>query len=210
MKWVITGVLAVSAVAVFASGAMVPLKYDSEASAIVIHSEEGGDTPTAEAIARERAYMTFSNDGGGSAANLESAKEGGETSPAEAIAKERALMTFSNDSNKPDGGFYTTHGGCNAPRRPEIEHYDIAGAASLRFLESAYIHQVAASLEAADGKCTCELRFPSWDGAMNELNNRFAKLPDDESSAWVRDYAGTERSRLTREVGKLCKAQGVY
>lgn len=175
MKWVITGILAVSGAAALAGGTMILSNGDSEASAVAIQSKEGGDTPTVEAIAKERAFMTFSNDG-----------------------------------NKPDGGFYTTPGGCNAPRRPEIEHYDIAGAASLRFLESAYIHQVAASIEDADGKCTCELRFPSWDGAMNELNNRFAKLPDDESSAWVRDYAGTERSRLSREVRKLCKAQGVY
>lgn len=175
MKWVITGVLAVSAVAVFANGNMGPSNDDSEASAAAIQSNEGGDTPTAEAIAKERAFMTFSNDG-----------------------------------NKPDGGFYTTPGGCTAPRRPEIEHYDIAGAASLRFLESSYIHQVAASIEAAGGECTCELRFPSWDDAVDDLNNRFAKLPDDESSAWVRQFADQDRSRLTREVNKHCKAQGIY
>lgn len=210
MKWVITGVLAVSAVAVFANGNMGPSNDDSEASAAAIQSNEGGDTPTAEAIAKERAFMTFSNDGGGSANSMDQAKEVGEASPAEAIAKERAFMTFSNDGNKPDGGFYTTPGGCTAPRRPEIEHYDIAGAASLRFLESSYIHQVAASIEAAGGECTCELRFPSWDDAVDDLNNRFAKLPDDESSAWVRQFADQDRSRLTREVNKHCKAQGIY
>jgi hypothetical protein len=52
-------------------------------------------------------------------------------------------------------------------------------------LESAYIHPVAASIEEAGGKCTSELRFPSWDGAVDKLENRFAKLPDNESSALV-------------------------
>ena len=175
MKWVITGILAVSAAAALAGGTMILANDDSEASAAAIQSKEGGDMPTAEAIAKERAFMTFSNDG-----------------------------------NKPDGGFYTTPGGCDAPRPPKVEDHRIRGVGALRFMESSYLHQIAASLEAADGKCTCELRFPSWDGALDELENRFAKLPDDESSAWVRDYARTERSRLTREVDKLCKAQGVY
>ena len=210
MKWVITGILAVSGAAALAGGTMILANDDSEVSAAAIQSKEGGDMPTAEAIAKERAYMTFSNDGGGSPANMEPAKEGSETSAAEAIAKERAFMTFSNDGNKPDGGFYTTPGGCNAPRRPEIEHYDIAGAASLRFLESAYIHQVAASIEAADGKCTCELRFPSWDTAFKDMEERFMSLPDDDSSEWVRNYAISDHFRLKREVDKICKAQGIY
>lgn len=205
MKWVITGILAVSAAAALAGGTMILSNDDSEASATM--------TMPSEAM-EEAGYLTFSFSTGGSPVTLDPSKAQSDMPVDMAQANDPAgqpgYMTFSNDGNNPDGGFYTTHGGCNAPRRPEIEHYDIAGAASLRFLESAYIHQVAASIEAADGKCTCELRFPSWDGAMNELNNRFAKLPDDESSAWVRDYAGTERSRLTREVGKLCKAQGVY
>jgi hypothetical protein len=205
MKWVITGILAVSAAAALAGGTMILSNDDSEASATM--------TMPSEAMG-EAGYLTFSYNTSGSPVTVDQPKERSdkpvEMAQANDPAGQPGYMTFSNDGNKPDGGFYTTHGGCNAPRRPEIKHYDIAGAASLRFLESAYIHQVAASIEAADGKCTCELRFPSWGGAMNELNNRFAKLPDDESSAWVRDYAGTERSRLTREVGKLCKAQGVY
>ena len=205
MKWVITGILAVSGAAAMAGGYMTISNDNGEAPAAM--------TMPSEAM-EEAGYLTFSFSTGGSPVALDPSKAQSDMPVDMAQANDPAgqpgYMTFSNDGNKPDGGFYTTHGGCNAPRRPEIEHYDIAGAASLRFLESAYIHQVAASIEAADGKCTCELRFPSWDGAMNELNNRFAKLPDDESSAWVRDYAGTERSRLTREVGKLCKAQGVY
>ncbi|MFC3631714.1 hypothetical protein ACFOM8_20005 [Paracoccus angustae] len=175
MKWVITGILAVSAAAALAGGTMILSNDDSEASAVAIHS-----------------------------------KDGGETSPAEAIAKERAFMTFSNDGNKPDGGFYTTPGGCNAPRPPTVEDHRIQGASSLRFMESSYIHEVAANLEAADGKCTCELRFPSWDAAFKDMEERFMSLPDDESSEWVRDYARTDRSRLTREVDKICKVQGIY
>lgn len=175
MKWVITGILAVSAAAAFANGTIGPSNDDSEASPAMIQSKEGGSTPTAEAIAKERAFMTFSNEG-----------------------------------NKPDGGFYTTSGGCNAPRPPKVEDHRIRGASSLRFMESSYIHQVAASLEAADGKCTCELRFPSWGAAFKDMEERFLSLPDDDSSEWVRDYANTDHFRLKREVDKMCKAQGVY
>ena len=127
-----------------------------------------------------------------------------------AIANERAYMTFSNDGNKPDGGFYTTPGGCTSPRPPKVEDHSLRGASSLRFMESSYIHQVAASLEAADGKCTCELRFPSWDAAFKDMEERFMSLPDDESSEWVRNYAVSDHFRLKREVDKICKAQGIY
>ena len=175
MKWVITGILAVSGAAALAGGTMILANGDSEASAVAIQSKEGGDTPTVEAIAKERAFMTFSNDG-----------------------------------NKPDGGFYTTPGGCDAPRPPKVEDHRIRGVGALRFMESSYLHQVAASLEAADGKCTCELRFPSWDAAFKDMEERFMSLPDDESSDWVWDYARTERTRLSREVDKICKAQGIY
>ena len=175
MKWVITGILAVSGAAALAGGTMILANDDSEASAAAIQSKEGGDMPTAEAIAKERAFMTFSNDG-----------------------------------NKPDGGFYTTPGGCNAPRPPKVEDHQVQGVGALRFLESSYIHQVAANLEAADGKCTCELRFPSWDAALKDMEERFITLSDDESSAWVRDYARPEKSRLKREIDKVCKPQGIY
>jgi hypothetical protein len=205
MKWVITGILAVSAAAALADGTMLPSNDDIEAPAAM--------TMPSEAIG-EAGNLSFSFSTGGSLVTLDQSKAQSDMpvdmAQADGQMGKPGYITFSNDSTKPNGGFYTTPGGCSAPRPPEIEHYDIAGAASLRFLESAYIHQVAASIEAADGKCTCELRFPSWDGALAELENRFATLPDDESSAWVRDYARTERSRLTREVDKLCKAQGVY
>lgn len=175
MKWVITGILAVSAAAALAGGTMILANDDSEASAAAIQSKEGGDMPTSEAIAKERAFMTFSNDG-----------------------------------NKPDRGFYTTSGGCNAPRPPKVEDHSLRGASSLRFMESSYIHQVAANLEAADGKCTCELRFPSWDAAFKDMEERFMSLPDDDSSEWVRNYAISDHFRLKREVDKICKAQGIY
>lgn len=205
MKWVITGILAVSAAAALANGHMTFSNDDSEAPAAM--------TMPSEAMG-EAGYLTFSFSNAGSPVALQQSKGQSdmplEMAQANDPAGQPGYTTFSNDGNKTDGGFYTTPGGCNAPRRPEIEHYDIAGAASLRFLESAYIHQVAASIEEAGGKCTCELRFPSWDGAVSELDNRFAKLPNDESSAWVRDYARSAASRLTREVDKVCKAQGVY
>ena len=141
---------------------------------------------------------------------MEPAKEGGDTPPADAIAKERDFMTFSNDGNKPDGGFYTTPGGCTAPRPPKVQDHSLRGASSLRFMESSYIHKVAAGLEAADGKCTCEVRFPSWDAAFKDMEERFMSLPDDDSSEWVRNYAIADHFRLKREVDKICKAQGIY
>lgn len=127
-----------------------------------------------------------------------------------AAASANGYMTFSNDGNEPRGGFYTTPGGCSAPRPPEVEDRRVQGVGALRFLESSYIHQVAASIETADGKCSCELRFPSWGAALKDMEERFIPLPDDESSAWVREYARPAASRLMREVDKICKAQGVY
>ena len=49
MKWVITGILAVSGAAALAGGTMILANDDSEASAAAIQSKEGGDMPTAEA-----------------------------------------------------------------------------------------------------------------------------------------------------------------
>ena len=126
------------------------------------------------------------------------------------IASADSYMTFSNDGPKERGGEYTTRGGCTAYRPPEVEDRRIQGVGSLRFLESAYIHQVAEGIEAAGGECTCALRFPTWDAAVQELEERFNAPPDNESSAWVYDYARKDGSRLTREVMQLCKAQGVY
>lgn len=210
MKWAITGILAVSAAAALANSYMTLSNGDNEAPPAASQSKEVGDTSAATAIAKERAFMTFSNNGGGSPANMEPAREDGDMPNTEAIAKERAFMTFSNDGNKPDGEFYTTPGGCTSPRPPKVEDHRIRGASSLRFMESSYIHQVAASLEAANGKCTCELRFPSWDAAFKDMEERFLSLPDDDSSEWVRDYSNADHFRLTREIDKLCKAQGVY
>ncbi|WP_207100862.1 hypothetical protein [Paracoccus shandongensis] len=206
MKWVITGILAVSGAAALAGGAMT-------------FSNDKGETPAAmtmpsEAM-EEAGYLTFSFSTGGSPVTLDPSKAQSDMPVDMAQANDPAgqpgYTTFSNyGGGTSRGGAYTTRGGCAAYRAPEVEHRAIQGAASLRFLESAYIHQVAASIEAAGGKCTCELRFPTWDAALEELETRFMTLPSDESSAWVRDYANSDRSRLTREVDKLCKAQGVY
>ncbi|WP_265501282.1 hypothetical protein [Paracoccus beibuensis] len=120
-----------------------------------------------------------------------------------------SYMTFSNGGDTQEVGTYKTPGGCDAPRPPEVEDRRVQGVSALRFLESAYIHQVAAGIEGADGECSCELRYPAWDAALKELEDRFIHLPDTGSSAWVRDYARTDRSRLTREVNNLCRGQGV-
>ena len=205
MKWVITGILAVSGAAALAGGTMILSNGDSEASAAM--------TMPSEAM-EEAGYLTFSFSTGGSSVTLDPSKAQSDMPVDMAQANDPAgqpgYTTFSNDGTKLNGGFYTTHGGCNAPRPPKVEDHSLRGASSLRFMESCYIHQVAASLEAADGKCTCELRFPSWDAALKDMEERFMSLPDDESSEWVRDYANADHFRLTREVDKLCKAQGVY
>ncbi|WP_139166007.1 hypothetical protein [Paracoccus tibetensis] len=121
-----------------------------------------------------------------------------------------SFMTFSNEDDVSQVETYKTPGGCTAPRPPEVEDRRVQGVGALRFMESSYIHQVAASIEAANGECTCELRFPSWDAALEDVEERFITLPDNASSEWVRDYSRSARSRLTREVNQLCKAQGIY
>lgn len=205
MKWVITGILAVSGAAALAGGAMT-------------FSNDKGEAPAAMTMpseAREEAgYLTFSFSTGGSPNTLDPSKAQSDMPVDMAQANDPAgqpgYTTFSNDGTKLNGGFYTTHGGCNAPRPPKVEDHSLRGASSLRFMESSYIHEVAANLEAADGKCTCELRFPSWDAAFKDMEERFMSLPDDESSEWVRDYAISDHFRLKREVDKICKAQGIY
>ena len=205
MKWVITGILAVSAAAALANGYMTLSNDDSEAPAAM--------TMPSEAMGKA-GYMTFSFSTGGSPVALDQSKERSDKPVDMAQVNDPAgqpgYTTFSNDGLERRGGFYTTPGGCNAPRPPEVAEHQVQGVGALRFLESSYIHQVAASLEAADGKCTCELRFPSWDAALKDMEERFIPLRDDESSAWVRDYACPEKSRVKREVDKICKAQRVY
>lgn len=159
-------------------------------------------------------YMNFSNNGDKIPAGVTPTNDSGKSPGGLTLSNNGegtpGYMSFSNDGSKPRGEFYTTPGGCQAPRPPEVEDRRVRGASSLRFLESSYVHQVAASIEAAGGKCTCELRFPSWNAALEDLEKRFAPLSDDESSEWVRDFANLDRSRVTREVNQLCKAQGVY
>ena len=205
MKWVITGILVVSAAAVLANG--------------VIFSNDNGEGPAPIVLPNEATgkpgYMTLSNDSGGSPTVSNQLNDDGEAPAALAQAPDpmakQGYMTFSNGGGEtPIDGTYTTPGGCSAPRPPEVEERRVQGVGALRFLESSYIHQVAAGIEAADGRCTCELRFPSWDAALDDLKKRFLPLPDDESSGWVRDYARVDRSRLGREIDKLCKAQGIY
>ena len=205
MKWVITGILAVSAAAASANGYMTFSNDASEApAAMILPSEAMG----------EAGYMTFSFNTGGSPVALDQSKGQSDMPVDMAQANDPAgqpgYTTFSNDGLERRAGFYTTPGGCNAPRPPEVAEHQVQGVGALRFLESSYIHQVAASLEAADGKCTCELRFPSWDAALKDMEERFLSLPDDDSSEWVRDYANADHFRLKREVDKMCKAQGVY
>lgn len=205
MKWVITGILAVSGAAALAGGAMTFSNDKGEGPAAM--------TMPSEAM-EEAGYLTFSFSTGGYPVTLDPSKAQSDMPVDMAQANDPAgqpgYTTFSNDGNKPDGGFYTTPGGCTSPRPPKVAEHQVQGVGALRFLESSYIHQVAANLEAADGKCTCELRFPSWDAALKDMEERFMSLPDDESSGWVWDYARTDRTRLSREVDKICKAQGIY
>ena len=55
-----------------------------------------------------------------------------------------------------------------------------------------------------------EVAVPLCKQALEDLEKRFTPLPDDESSAWVRDFANSDLNRLTLDVNKVCKAQGIY
>lgn len=126
-----------------------------------------------------------------------------------ASADDSDFFTFSNEDAPNAGDVYTTAGGCTAYRQPKLPAKMLNGAPENRILRSIYIHQVAASIEEAGGTCSCAIRFPTWDAAVADYQDRFSGLQDDERAAWVGEYAYEARSRMTRQVNAICDAVGV-
>ncbi|MCY1741010.1 hypothetical protein [Ensifer sp. SL37] len=131
-----------------------------------------------------------------------------EAGAVKAIEKERNYMTFSNDVKMPPT--YKTAGGCTAYDPPEIAYKTLVGSSSDRILRKIYRRQVVAGIEKAGNKCSCELRFPTWDAALQEYETRFANLADDDSSAWVFDFVHTEMLVNGENLDDFCSKQGVF
>lgn len=118
---------------------------------------------------------------------------------------------FTASPVKPGGGSYQTRGGCtayNAPIMPKGEQ--IHGRGAFRILETIYVHQKLARLKAAGGKCSCEIRFPTWDAALAEYNEKFRNRAGDYSREWIREFTTTGLNRASLEVSRTCRAQGIY
>lgn len=112
---------------------------------------------------------------------------------------------------KAGGGSYQTRGGCtayNAPVMPKGER--LHGRGAFRVLESIYVHQKLARLRAAGGKCTCAIRFPTWDAALAEYREKFRNRAGDYSREWITEFTTTGLNRASLEVSRTCRAQGVY
>ena len=110
MKWVITGILAVSAAAALANGTMLSSNDDREVlTAMTMPSEAIG----------EAGYLTFSFSTGGSPVGLDPSTAQSDMPVDMAQVNDPVgqpgYTTFSNDGNKTNGEFYTTPGGCSAP-----------------------------------------------------------------------------------------------
>lgn len=127
----------------------------------------------------------------------------------QSAAQDQGSITFDSGDPKFVGEQYITGGGCLAHRAPQMPEKFLNGASASRILQSIYIHQVADAIEQAGGECSCEIRFPTWNAAVAEYQERFSNLPDDSTSTWVRQFAYNDRGRVTNEVGDICYAAGV-
>ena len=59
----------------------------------------------------------------------------------------------------------------------------------------------------ASGDCGCDVRFPSWDAASAEYEERFATRTQAEHTQ-VQLALRNEQNQITRAVQDLCEAQG--
>ena len=124
----------------------------------------------------------------------------------ELMQQERDYMTFNLD-DAPASDSYTTRKGCTAYNKPAMPEKWFGSLTSGAILEAVYVHQVADNIKKA-GKCTCALRFPKWDNAIAEYQERFAILPDDEYLPWPNDY-WNEMNRIDINTSKICRSAGV-
>ncbi|MFT4014396.1 MAG: hypothetical protein QM682_13530 [Paracoccus sp. (in: a-proteobacteria)] len=77
-------------------------------------------------------------------------------------------------------------------------------------MESIYVQKKLARLKAAGGKCTCAIRFPTWDAALAEYNAKFRNREGDYSREWIRQFTTTDLNRAGLQVSRTCRAQGIY
>lgn len=128
-----------------------------------------------------------------------------------AVAGTAHAESFTPSPLKPGSGSYRTRGGCtayNPPVMPEGEH--IHGRGAFRVLEAIYVQQKLARLKAAGGKCTCAVRFPTWDAALAEYKAKFRNRAGDYSREWIREFTTSGLNRASLEVSRTCRAQGIY
>ena len=59
----------------------------------------------------------------------------------------------------------------------------------------------------ASGDCGCDLRFPSWEIAAEEYEERFATLTQAEHTQ-TRLSLRDQKNQITRDVQALCEVQG--
>jgi hypothetical protein len=59
----------------------------------------------------------------------------------------------------------------------------------------------------ASGDCGCAIRFPSWDAASAEYEERFAKSTQAEHTL-ARLAIRNEQNQIARDVQHICEAQG--
>ena len=59
----------------------------------------------------------------------------------------------------------------------------------------------------ASGDCGCDVRFPSWDAASAEYEERFATSTQAEHTQ-ARLAIRNEQNQIARDVQDLCEAQG--
>lgn len=59
----------------------------------------------------------------------------------------------------------------------------------------------------ASGDCGCDVRFPSWDAASAEYEERFATITQAEHTQ-ARLAIRDQQNQIAREVLNLCEAQG--
>lgn len=128
-----------------------------------------------------------------------------------AVAGAAHADTFVPSPVKPGGGAYQTRGGCtayNSPAMPKGEK--LHGRGALRVLEAIYAHQNLARLKAAGGKCTCSILYPTWDAALAEYNGKFRGRAGSYSREQIREFTTTQNNRVSLELSRTCRAQGIY
>jgi hypothetical protein len=59
----------------------------------------------------------------------------------------------------------------------------------------------------ASGDCGCDVRFPAWEAASEEYEERFSMITQAEHTQ-ARLALRDQQNQISREVQELCEAQG--